>query len=182
MTVSLENIHRRHESMLKTIEGFPFPGVVYAAGEGTIPSYDFSETRFLLRVRTTSPVREGMVVVDPNQRVFLTARHDYSLNQGAAVYRTLRLFPATQQLKWQREQTTLDPLTQLERGNGKADLGMIWALKEPITKEPIDLTLRIKEQAFRIITNVDLRDGDILDDMVVRRVDKVLGLTLAELQ
>ena len=182
MTVSLANVHRRHESMLKTIDGFPFPGVVYAAGEGTIPSYDFSETRFLLRVRSTSPIKAGLVVVDTNKRVFLTANHDFALNQGVPLYRTLRLFPANKQLKWQREQTVIDSLTQLERGNGKADLGTIWALKEPITREPIDLTLRIKEQAFRIITNAELRDGDILDDMVVRRVDDVLGLTLAELQ
>lgn len=182
MTISLQNVTRRAESMLRTAEGFPFPGTIFAQGEGTVASYDFSVPRFLMRIRTGSPVSAGMVIVGPDGRHFITAEYDEASLSDQLLYRTLRLFPANRQMRWQREQEIIDPLTKVGRGIGKVDLGMIWVTNEPITKEPIDLTLRIKEQIFRIITSAELRENDILDDMLVRRIDHTLGITLAELQ
>lgn len=182
MTISLANVSRRAESMLKTIDGFPFPGTIFAQNEGTVPSYDFSEPRFLVRVRMSSPVVSGMIIVGIDGRKFITADHDQASLSGEMLYRTLKLFPANRNMKWERETTITDTLTGLEKGTGKADLGTIWCMNEPITKEPIDLTLRIKEQMFRIITNADIKENDVLDGMIVRRIDNVLGVKLIELQ
>lgn len=182
MTISLANVQQRSESMLKTIDGFPFPGTIMPLGDDGMASYDFSEPRALVRVRATSPVREGMVIVGPDGRRFITAEQDQAVLNDKVLYRSLRLFPANRQMKWEREQTIIDPLTQLEKGVGKVDLGMIWVTNEPVQREPIDLTLRVSEQVFRIITNAPLLENDILDNMRIRRIDHVLGVILAELQ
>lgn len=147
-----------------------------------MPSYDFSSTRFLMRVRFSSIVTSGMMIIDVVGRHFITAELDEAFLQNEPLYRNLRLFPANTLVRWERESSSVDPLTQLERGTGKSLVKEVRMMVEPITKEPIDLTLRIQEQKFRVITNEDVKEGDILNDMVVRRVDQALGVKLLELQ
>jgi hypothetical protein len=61
-------------------------------------------------------------------------------------------------------------------------MGQIWVGDEIEAREDIDLTFRVKEQARKIITGADIRENDILNDMIVRRVDEIMGIKLLEIQ
>ncbi len=182
MTISLSNAGQRFESMLKTLQGFPFPGVVMALDEGSVPSYDFSIPRHIIRVRLNSPVNVGSEVIDPAGQKYVLAEHDIATADGKALYRTHRAFSLNKQVMLQRESTVTDPLTGMAKGTGRVDIGLIWIMDEYVQREEIDLAFRVKEQVRRVVTSADVRLNDIILDMVVRRIDDALGIKLIELQ
>jgi len=182
MTISLANAGQRFESMLKTDQGFPFPGVIMPLTEGSVPSYDYSVPRHYLRLRYTSPINTGSVIVDSAGHRYLLADHDTAFADGETLYRSHKLFRMNKLFSWEREDTIVDALTGLAKGTGRVSLGQIWVGDEIEAREDIDLTFRVKEQARKIITGADIRENDILNDMIVRRIDEVMGIKLVEIQ
>lgn len=182
MTIGLNNSGRRFESLLKTVGGFPFMGDIQAADEGHVPNYDFSDPRLILRVRHLCPVNTGSMIIDPAGRRFLLADHDQASDYNQIHYRTHRLFHMNKQVTWKRETQIIDPLTKLAKGVGREPLGNPWVLIERMTREPPAGQLGVKEQVRQLITGEDIKLGDIIDDMIVKRLDTVLGVNLAEIQ
>lgn len=182
MTISLSNAGQRFESTFKTEQGFPFPAALMPISEGSVPSYDFSVPRHILRVRRHCPVVTGAVVLSPDKKRYLLADHDVAVSDNEVLYRTHRVFNLNKQTLWQREQTILDPLTQMEKGTGRVTLQSIWIMDEYVQREEIDLAFRVKETTRKVITGANIRLGDILMDMSVTRIDEVLGVKLIELR
>lgn len=182
MTIGLNNAGRRFESLMTTIGGFPFVGDIQALGEAGVPSYDYSEPRLILRVRHLCPVMTGSIIIDPAGRKYLLADHDSANDYNEIHYRTHRLFHMNTHATWQRETSVLDPVTQLKKSTGRANLGPIWVLIERMGREPTAGPIGVKEQIRQVITSEEIKLGDILDGMIVKRLDTVLGVTLAEIQ
>lgn len=180
--VSLTTVGRRFESLMVTVDGVPFYGTIEPNVEGRQSTYDFSEARLILRVDNDAPVHSRDVIVDTVGRRFLLADHDTLYTAGQVEYRTHRLYPANKLFKWEREQSQLDPLTGLPKGEGLQLVGQYWGLIERLEREFTDPGLRIREDRHRLVTGQEVQIGDVIDGKVVRRVDPAVGIFLAELQ
>lgn len=181
--VDLQSVGRRFESELYTATGYPFPGVIMPLDEGAIASYDFTEPRLILRVRYDCPVATGSILMDPAGRKYIMADHDSGFVYDEVLYRTHRLFHVNKTVSWKREdQSVTDTLTGLKRSAGTIDNGMIDVMIETFGREDLDTALRVKEQRRRLVTSSDIQLGDLIDDMIVKRLDKSVGVWLAEIE
>lgn len=181
MTISLSNAGQRFESKFRTFEGMPFNGVLMPVPEGTVSSMDFAVPRHILRVRKNSLANTGTNIIAPNGQRYVMADHDIAVADNEVLYRTHRVFRLNKLVKWEREATITDALTGMKKGTGRALLQNLWVMDEIMQREEIDLAFRVKEQARKIITGADVHLNDIVDDMVVRRVDEVFGIKLLEI-
>ena len=180
--VSLNTVGRRFESVLVTDQGKAFFGTIEPNSEGRLPSYEISEPRLLLRVDHLAPVSSGDIIKDVVGRRFIVADHDISFTAGQVEYRTHRLFHTNRKAVWERETSVIDPLTQQKRSPGSAQLGEIWCLMEAPQREFSDPQLRVREERLRVVLAQPVELGDILDQMVVRRINPILGVYVAEVQ
>lgn len=180
--VSLATAGTRFNSLMKTVDGVPFSGSVEQMTEGQLPSYDFSEPRLILRVNFGAPVSAGVMIFDTINRRYLLARMDTSFSRNEAEYTTYRMFFMNALVEWNRPTSTVDPLTKQPRSGARSPMGNIYVLMERVEREFQDATLRAKEETRRVISNADLKLNDLLNGFQVKRVDKVWGVTLAEVQ
>lgn len=179
---SLRGVSNRFASLYMTEGGFAIRGTIFPVEEGKIPSYDFTPSRLLFRTSPDSLAAAGQILIDEYGRRFLLADLGKVDFMGDPTYRTFRLYEMTHQMVWTRESTIIDPVTKLERSTGRQDLGTIWVALELYGREEVDRTLRILEETSRVITGSALQLNDQLDGRVVRRVNPLLGVTVAEIQ
>jgi hypothetical protein len=181
---SLQTVGRRFESELYTETGYPFPGVIEPLDEGAVASYDFTEPRLILRVRHDCPVVTGSHLMDPAGRKYIMANHDVGLAYDQTLYKTHRLFLCNKTVLWERDGVgTTDPLTGLKVSDGaRQNLGTIDVLIEQYGREQTDVQIRIAEQRRRLVTSSPVQLGDLIDNMLVRRVDAALGIWIAEIE
>lgn len=181
---SLQTVGRRAESELYTETGYPFPGVIEPLDEGAVASYDFTEPRLILRVRNDCPVTTGNHMMDTAGRKYIMANHDVGILYDTILYRTHRLFLCNKTVVWQREGIgSTDPLTGLKRGDvALTTMGTIDVLIEQYGREQSDVQLRVAEQRRRLVTSSPILLGDVVDSMVVRRLDSALGIWIAEIE
>lgn len=180
---SLQTVGRRFENEMYRADGFPFKATVIPSDDTPGVSYDFSEPRITIRVRHDSVINVGDVVVDPAGRRYLLATHDEPSIQNKVLYRTLLAFGLNARPMWQRQSTgVIDPLTQLEKSGVKEDLGEIDALIEMYGREDMDFAIKVREQTRRLVTNAPIQLNDIVDNMVVKRVDRAVGVWVAEIE
>ncbi len=180
--VSLKTAGLRFNSKMYRSDDFPFEGTIEPDAEGKIIGYDFTSPRRLLRVSADCQVKTLDIIRDVMNRWYLLADHDGSFAYNVVEFRTHMLIPLNKNVSWQREETVIDPLTQREKSIGKVDLGNIWVLLERVNREQTDGTMRVKEETLTCFTASPLKLNDIIDKMVVKRVNIVRGVYLAELQ
>lgn len=121
-----------------------------------------------------------MVLKTEMGSVYMVGRHGDSEQGDGTLFRTYRLFEAERQFTWLRRSKVIDPVTRLARDTGKTDKGLIWGAFEP-SPEMFDRQLRSSFETGRFITNADVQEDDIVNDMKVSRVDMQLGLRLVAL-
>jgi hypothetical protein len=180
--VSLKTAGLRFNSTMWRSDDMPFEGTIEPDLEGKLIGYDFSFPRRLLRVSADCPVKTLDVIRDVMGRWYLLADHDGSFAYDVVEYRSHMLIPLNKNVPWQRETTVIDPLTKREKSAGKTDLGNIWILAERVNREMTDGTMRVKEESITAFTAAEVKLNDIVDSMVVKRVNIVRGVYLAELQ
>lgn len=180
--VSLKTAGLRFDSLMYRTDGMPFRGTVEPDLEGKLIGYDFSFPRRLLRVSEDCPIKTLDMITDVMSRHYLVADHDGSFAYNEIEYRSHMLIPLTKEVTWERTTEVIDPLTKRPKGNGKASLGSIWILPERVNREQADTTVRVKDEVFTVFTNAPLELNDIVDNMIVKRVNVVRGVYLAEMQ
>lgn len=180
--VSLANVGMRFDSEYQRSDGLKFVGSILPADEGNVPTADFTYERLLLRVPVDSPLKTKDIMFDVYGRRFLLMDHGIGQMYSQTLYRTHRLAQLTAEVSWTRMQTVTDTLTNLKKSTTPTELGPIWVALEPFGREPLDLTLRVKEQIRRLITGSPVQLGDLIDGQVVKRLDPMLGVWLAEVQ
>lgn len=179
---SLRTAGLRFNSRMHRADGLPFDGTVEQDAEGKLIGYDFSTPRRILRVSADCQVNTKDIIRDPMERWYLVADHDGSFAYDVVEYRSHMLIPLTHFVKWERETTIIDPLTKREKGAGKKLMGEIWVLKERVNREVADSTMRVKDETINCFTSAPVELNDIVDNMMVKRINQVRGVSLLELQ
>lgn len=179
---SLQRADDRFGTRLSIIEGGSgqFTGVVSEPGQGEVPAYQFNLPRRLLRVAATMPVKAGIVIRSPEGTVWMLGSHGTAEGHQGALFRTFRLFEASQQFSWQKRGKTIHPVTKLEQDAGLVDQPPVWGAYEP-SPEMFDRQMRTSFEAGRFVTNADVKINDVIDGRKVSRVDIQLGLRLCTL-
>lgn len=176
---SLRKVNDRFLTRIEIIDkgsGF-FHGIIDEPSQGTIPSYQFTNGRRILRMNPGVPVKASMVIKTKNGATFITG----NLGDDDDVFKSFRLFEATGKYHWQTRGKTIDPVTNLPEDTGLVDKGLIWGVYEPASQEVFDRQLRLDMETGNFITNASIKRDDVIDGKRVTRVDNVLGVKLAVL-
>lgn len=179
---SLERTARRFLSTYQKVDGTIFEGTIFHADEGQVPSYDWANMRLLMRTPPDTPVVARDEIFDTFGRRFLVAEHGAGQLMDRRLYRVWRLIELTHQVTWTRATTSVDALSQETKKTGITSLGPIWVAMEPYGREMPDRMFKVSEQMHRVVTGQALQLNDLLDNKVVKRLDTVLGVLLAEIQ
>ena len=167
----------RFEEWFTTEAGLRFQGSRQTSKEGVSGLSNFLETREILHTRIKSPAQFGDVVTDPRGRRFILADHDVTSD-----VRVFKLFRVTDQVTWTRKVTSIDPITQLPKSGVPQNLGPVWVAMELYGRSEVDRAMHVQRERSRVLCGQPLQLEDVLDDRVVRRVYKVYGISVAEIQ
>ena len=80
----------------------------------------------------------------------------------------------TREMRWTRVKTKTNPVTGLQEGTEEEDFGLIWTAFE--TDGQTEDTLNVAKKDFRIVTNVEVLEGDYIGKHRALRVDYSLGV------
>lgn len=176
--VSLSTVQRRFEVPLQILEGGSgiFHGVLAESEQNSQPTYVFAHPRRVLRVKATSPVRTGMVVVSPSGEKLLVGENGPSETAGGVLWQSYRMFKVTRQVEWYRRTFAIDPITQLERDIGMQSMGTPWLVVEPMDRETSDSKLKRSFETTRFLAGADIQADDLLDGHQVTKCDTQLGI------
>jgi hypothetical protein len=168
----------RFFSPVHIIGGPQTRAIIQTTSESDQPNREMSATRTIARVRPDSLLKVGDVIFEPKSKgYFLCGSHP-----TVGEYKVFRLFPCNKFVPWARMQTVNDTLTGLPKSTTPVNLETHWVVRDMITREPFDLTIRIGDQKGFILTGKDVQLGDILDGETVKRVNIALGLRAVEVQ
>lgn len=179
---SLQRSDDRFGTRLTIIEGGSgqFTGVVSEPNQGEVPSFQFNLPRRLLRVDVAMPLKPGVIVRAAEGTVWMLGEHGDAETSHGTVFRTFRMFEATQKFGWQKRAKKIDPVTRLETDIGMEDQPPVWGAYEP-SPEMFDRQMRTSFEGGRFITNAPIERDDMIDGRKVSRVDIQLGLRIAQL-
>ncbi len=169
----LADAGRRFERRLRILDGPHFYGQFLDIPDTTRVS-NFNSARRILRTRPTGPVQPGQIVVARDRTEWLVGEHGLSEND----HHYFKLFEIDERLPWARQFKLEDPLTGLAQTEGQEQLGTIRGTYERRV-DAID-ALGVPEPANVFITNAAVRLHDLVGGRKVERVDRMLGLYIAE--
>lgn len=168
----------RFNEWFTTLDGLVFRGRIEPLSDSTAMTTNFLDPRQVLHVLPNEPLSIGTVIKSRSGDVFMLADHDDT--PGARV--SFRLFRMTKYVLWERPTTVADVITNLPKDTGMGELGSIWILTELYGKEDLDRGLYIQAERLRVITGAAIRLNDKVDGLMVRRINTVYGITVAETQ
>ena len=176
---SLQKVNNRFTTRIQVIEGGSgfFQGIVDEPSQGSLPSYQFTNGRRILRTNPGVPVKASMVIKTAGGATFITG----NLGDDDTIFQSFRLFETTGRYKWQSRGKTVDPVTLLKQDSGLVDKGTIWGVYEPGSQEIFDRQLHLDVEGGNFITNAPVQRDDMVEGKRVTRADRVLGVTLAVL-
>lgn len=179
--LSLRTVSQRFASTFETSTGFRFSATLSPAAEGSAPN-DFATPRVWLRIDPDLLVIDVKAEVqDPAGRWWLLADHEQSVVADQPIYRSFRAFRLTHTVSWTRVTTVVDTLTGLPKSSGESNLGPIRCVMDP-DRTYRDGVLRVTPNAIQVVTGQAVALGDKIDGRVVKRINPVLGVYLAEIE
>lgn len=158
-------------------DGNRFYGILTLPTLSNNRTTDFTNSRRILFVDDGSLCRVGSVFTTPKKERFLAAFNGVNeyIRSDRKTFLAVRI---TDKMTWQRKTETFDPVSGIPTGEVFEDLGDIWVAFES-DRETED-TLKISKNDFRIVTNAELVEGDVIGGKyTVQRVDKNLGVSVA---
>lgn len=172
------NIGKRSRQRLRTLTGRSFYGRISVLSESEGRAAGFYTPRRVLNVDPGCKVTAGDVVFSPEGRAMLLAWNG-ALDHHGTYAVTYKLYDLDQKLSWKRLTVVTDPVTGRAKSNSEAELGPAWMALELLGQETDGLN--IPKAKYRLLTNVALQVRDKIDDhLVVHRVERLLGITVAE--
>lgn len=167
----------RFHQWLTTSTGRRFRGAVSHVASSGMSSTSFVETRTTLHVLYDEPISPGELVFDASNRRFLVGTHDVRLGK-----RVHKLFELTTALRWQRPESEIDLVTQLEKSKKFIEMEPLWCVVEIYGRQEVDRAMHNAVERTRIITGGDIRLNDVVDGRLVRRIYEMFGVKVAEIQ
>jgi len=178
--VSLSSVTDRFVTEFSLVESANgvIRGVISETDQASQPSYVFVAPRHVLRVRFPSALKAGHVVRSNSGITFLVGENGPSETQEGTLWSSYRLFETTGRYTLSRRTTTIDAITKMKTEGVQTSIGSFYAAIEPIDRVQSDREMRQDFDQSRFISAADIRVGDILDNRLVTRVDKQLGLAI----
>ena len=141
------------------------------------PSFVFVRPRHVLRTPSPTALRPCMTISSPGGEKFIVGENGPSESFRGRLWESFRVFEPTGQYAWTRRGKVVDPITKQMRDTGVfQQMGTIWAAIESIDREASDREMREFIEQQRFITGHPVKAGDSLDNRLVSKVDKSLGL------
>lgn len=154
-----------------------FNAVMDEPPQGSVPAYQFTEPRRLIRMRPEQSIPVPCVIKNKANDVFLVA----DLGTSVDVFKSYRLFDVTGQYTWQRRIKEIDAVTRLPKDDTQLEmLGLVWGVMEA-QPEQFDRQIRSSFEINRFITNRPVLINDIIDGQRVMRIDRMMGIYVASL-
>lgn len=185
MPALLSRLQAQNESWLQKLPPLHtrFRGVLFPVSPTQLPTSVFIAPRIGMRCRLREPVAPGDLCRDRHGRVLLVGYHDDTLSGNIPLSRTFALFQMTQLVSWSRRAETRDPVTQQPVAHAApVEMGPIWISLESYTHGDEDPGVRIPTDRLRAVTASPLKTGDLIESKTVRRVNRTLGITIAEIE
>lgn len=178
--VSLTSVAKRFELPFTVVEGGRgrVLGVLSETEQSAQPSYVFVQPRHVLRTMAKTALRAGMVIMSPSGARFIVGNNGPSEQQEGTIWQSFRLFEPTGRYHWQRRTQTIDPITRMKTEGDPESLGFRWVALEALEREQSDREMRATFEQMRFITGADIKNGDLIDNRIVSKVDKQLGLAI----
>lgn len=179
--VSLTTVGRRFHKRFQVIEGGSgfIAGVMSEVDQEEQPSFIFVQPRHVLRTPFPTALKSGMVIRAESNTVFIVGDNGPSEHYQGVLWNSFRLFEATGQYPWGRLLMEQDPITRTSRTDpDPANLGVIWAAIEGMDREVSDREQRVIFSQHRIIAGAPLKEGDLVDNRTVTKLDRQLGLAI----
>lgn len=162
---------------VKIVGGARTVARIQRSSDGDQPGVEFAAPKTVLRVRPHSILTAGLVVELPGGDKGLLADHS-----AQADYRTLHFFQTDRQVKWERPNKTVNPVSLQKQDAPPTNMGNIWVMWERTRREFMDLAIRIAQENYLVATGAPVEKGDYVDGKLVRRVAHALGIRILELQ
>lgn len=126
-----------------------------------------------------TPLRPGNVVVDRDGIHYLLGAWPSDVFRGEPVAKQFALIECNSKLVWSRSGQEVDPISGLLRVTAKQPLGEFWAVNERrgMARDAGQFTTPDR----RVICGVPLEPGDNVDSMIVKVVEQMRGLYIAEI-
>ena len=157
--------------------GGAFYGTFHPADEGSFSSAKFVYERRLLRTRPRAKISAGDIFFADKER-YLVANHESGYRK---LFKSFRAFRITDRLEWTQDtEGAIDPVTKRPKRGAQNSRGSIWATKERIQDEELDISTRVKQERYRIVCAEPVAIGDTIGNLNVTRSDRELGVYLLE--
>jgi hypothetical protein len=173
----ISDVGSRFETEYRTITGKRIKGHLWERPPQNVGATAFGMSRRVLKVRPTSGAVARDIIVGLGGRRYLLMNGPDSEVGGIHAYRLYLLAEVDRQLPLTRTLKQTDPFTGMAGLASTADLGLVWCALEPLgTVENLNhLAVR-----YRILTHTHLQIEDRMGDYTVKRVETLLGVTVAE--
>ena len=177
--MDLKKVGNRFRSTFRILNGPKFYGQILDIPDTSRVS-NFLSARRYLRTKINSIVKVADVIITPMNK-YIVADHGEGFYVDP-IYKHHKLFQVDRELNWTRLVRSKNPNTGLITVTDTVELGTAFLSVQPTTSEKDQILIDAPKSI--IITQADLHLEDRLgnDLYVVTKVDKVLGVTLAELR
>lgn len=157
------------------------PGTVSETEQSSQPSYVFVRPRHVFRTPAPSACRAGLVVESPFGERYIVGENGPADTWRGRLWESFRVFEPSGVYEWRRSGKIIDPITRVETTGEDVKIGDISAAIESIDREQSDREMREFFEQSRFITPHPVKQGDTLDNRVISKVDKQLGLYIGVL-
>lgn len=178
--VSLASVGRRFEVPFRVVEGGSgqLMAVLSETDQNSQPSYVFVQPRHVLRTPFPTALKAGMVIQSPGGSPFIVGENGPSEQREGTLWDSFRLFEPTGRYMLSRRTKVMDPIAKQYKEGPVVNIGLIWAAMEPLDREQSDREMRVNFEQSRFITGSVVANGDLIDNRVVTKVDRQLGLAI----
>lgn len=183
MTSLLKQIGDRFHIPFKVIENGDgvLMGTISETEQSSQPSYVFVRPRHVFRTPDPTACKAGITIESPYGEKYMVGENGPSDTWRGRLWRSFRVFEPSGLYEWKGDTKTLDPITKTETNGPPEVKGTIYAAIEAIDREQSDREMREFFEQSRFITTHPVKQGDTLDNRVISKVDKQLGLYIGVL-
>lgn len=174
----LKSIGQRFRTTFVTVEGKRLRGQLLENPDTSRVSNFLSPRRFL-RTSVPNPVTAGEIVI-ANGVYFIVSFHGDGFHLDDAIYSHFKLFEVDKISKWYSHGTYLDPVTGQEIGREDLIPQTVYLSTNPDSYERD--SVKIPNKRIEAVCNSEVKVEDRIDNFIVTKVDKVLGVYLVELK
>lgn len=171
----MKNGHNGMRERFKLLSGGYVLGIRSqpARSDATSERDAFQAARFAFRTNPQSSLTAGKVIVSPEGDKFICVD-----NGRTNLFKSFKLIKLEHNLAWKRVVKVIDPVSKMDKASSETDLGPIWAAVEPMTED--NDMIRVPKPVYRLITGETIQAGDKIGQYMVKRVDLLLGVYVAE--